>query len=172
MIALPCCALSLATILATIDYIQHWLDIEKNSLAPSLVELAGLDPPRTMDGRSFVDVARGGGKKPTTWRTDFLIDYHGEGYECGCVECPIPPPDKFHEIDCKNNTYTCLRTQANETDFLYCEFTETDYAEYYDLKKDPWQLSNTIHMVHEDSLQKMKERLNYLRKCQGETCRQ
>ncbi|XP_065830964.1 N-acetylglucosamine-6-sulfatase-like [Oscarella lobularis] len=144
-------------------------------VAPSLIAMSGGEPPASMDGRSFFEIARGGKVEPSEWRTDFLVDYHGEGKpQCGCVTCPIPPPDKFHEIDCSNNTYVCLRTLeggADGRDSIYCEFTDTNFYEYYNLKKDPWQLTNIIGSADAGEVDKLKTRLDYLRKCQGESCR-
>ena len=46
-------------------------------LAPTLLELAGVAIPDSVDGRSLAPFLRG--QPPPSWRTDFLIENHGAG---------------------------------------------------------------------------------------------
>ena len=52
------------------------------------------------------------------------------------------------EWDCKcedtrNNTYQCMRYLDSEENKVLCRFEdEEEFVEYYDLKKDPYQLYN------------------------------
>ena len=150
----------------TLDQIVLNIDI-----APTLIDLMGLEPPQEMDGTSFAPLLRG--EAPSTWRHDFLIDYHGEGHPpCGLPSCPAPKPENFHSIDAGNNTYTCLRTLSSDENSIYCEFTMTGFAEYYDMTTDPWQLNNTVHAISSAVLQKHKSRLEQLRQCSGPSCRE
>lgn len=140
-------------------------------IAPTIIEMSGSQAPSSTDGRSFLQLIENQRNALETWRHDFLIDYHGQGTPpCGLVHCPSPPPERFHEIDATNNTYTCVRTMNDTVNDYYCEFTLTGYSEYYDLKTDPWQLKNTVHDLSQDHLNQLKQRLNQLRKCRGEEC--
>ena len=150
----------------TLDQIVLNIDI-----APTLIDLMGLEPPQEMDGTSFAPLLRG--EAPSTWRHDFLLDYHGEGRPpCGLPNCPAPKVDNFHAQDSSNNTYSCVRTLTSDENTIYCEFTMTDFAEYYDITTDPWQLNNTVHALSSDLLQKYKARLQQFRQCSGPTCRE
>lgn len=149
----------------TLDQIVLNIDI-----APTLIDLMGATPPDEMDGTSFAPLLRG--EAPAEWRSDFLIDYHGEGRKpCGLSSCPPPPPETFHPTDASNNTYTCVRTLSSEENSIYCEFTMIGFAEYYDMATDPWQLHNTVHAVSAAALDRLKARLNQLRECSGPSCR-
>jgi N-acetylglucosamine-6-sulfatase len=141
-------------------------------IAPTIIEMSGSKTDTlAIDGQSFLQLIQVDDHGTESWRTDFLVDYHGEGIPpCELNYCPPPPPDDFHEIDATNNTYTCLRTLSDVQNDCYCEFTLTGYTEYYDLKKDPWQLNNTVHQLSYDHLERLKNRLNQLRQCKGATC--
>lgn len=59
-------------------------------LAPTFVELAGLDVPENMDGRSLIYLLR---SMPTEsmlqgWRKSFIVEYHGNGkrFNPGCPQ--------------------------------------------------------------------------------------
>jgi len=47
-------------------------------LAPTLLELAGVPLPDTIDGRSLVPFLRG--RPPASWRTDVLVENYGSGH--------------------------------------------------------------------------------------------
>ena len=152
----------------TIDSIVLNIDI-----APTIIEMSGSNSSTLddIDGRSFLTLVSTNVTK--TWRSDFLVDYHGEGHPpCGLSNCPPPQKTRFHEIDATNNTYTCLRTISDTTNDYYCEFTLTGYSEYYNLKTDQWQLKNTVHQLSNEHLMQLKKRLNQLRTCRGSTCHQ
>ena len=56
-------------------------------IAPTIVALSGQEAPQEMDGRSLVPVLKpsvaGDVRDEVEWRDDFLIDYHGQGKDCG-----------------------------------------------------------------------------------------
>ena len=107
------------------------------------------------------------------WRTDFLVDYHGEGQPpCGLQKCPPPKPGTWHMIEGWNNTYTCLRTLSDSENSIYCEFADTEnFVEFYDIAADPWQLHNVAKQLAPVLRDRLKERLQELRACAGTTCR-
>lgn len=119
--------------------------------------------------------AGGSGGIAANWRTDFMVDYHGQGRKpCGLQLCPAPPADDFHVIDGFNNTYTCVRTLHVDgvgADSLYCEFVDNEhFVEFYDHKADPWQLKN-LAQGEPPAIKPLAARLEQLRKCKGKECR-
>ena len=106
----------------TVDSIVLSIDV-----APTFTDIASGSVPDDMDGVSMLPLL-GAKKAPDTWRTDFMVDYHGQGRQpCGLVQCPAPPADNFHLIDGYNNTYTCVRTlhvDGKGVDSMYCEFVD------------------------------------------------
>ena len=92
-------------------------------LAPTVLELAGLKPPATMDGRSLVPLLRG--EHPAEWRTSFLIEYY--------TDTVFPRVLKMG--------YKAVRTQR----YKYIHYTELDgMDELYDLVADPYEMKNLM----------------------------
>jgi N-acetylglucosamine-6-sulfatase len=134
-------------------------------IAPTIVELAtgGQRHLRNMDGLSFAPCR-------IHERSDFLVSYHGEGASpCGWYyQCP--KPDIVHGGDSWNNTYHCVRTISREENSVYCEFVDDEnFVEYYDMKDDQWQLTNT--QLNQCQKRHYQQRLAQLKSCSGETCR-
>lgn len=159
----------------TIDRIALNIDI-----APTIYHVIndGRPLPDTMDGIPFLPIPYSADEdfvERYTERTDFLISYHGEGFEpCGLIDCPPPPHDNFHTIDSFNNTFHCVRSLValNQTDFTYCEFDdEENFAEYYNNLVDPWQLKNIVHDLSVKQRNRLRKRLRELKACRGESCR-
>jgi hypothetical protein len=86
-------------------------------------------------------------------------------------------PDSF------NNTYDCIRTLVHNTtspgdvdnvvmNTIYCRFADDDhFVEFYDLVSDPYQLNNSFDTLSVSKRNQYDNGLNYLLRCQGETCR-
>jgi len=146
-------------------------------LAPTFIELMGLKPPTQMDGQSYASVLLG--KQSTVFRKDFLVDYHGEfNASCNLSNCPPPAPNSFHENDCRNNTYQCVRhldlTSTNQTNnnYIYCEFVDDlNFTEYYNINSDPYQLNNTAKSLDAATRTALHNRLVQLATCSGPSCR-
>jgi arylsulfatase A-like enzyme len=111
-------------------------------LAPTVLDLAGVTVPSWMDGRSlkpFFD-----GSAPGSWRTSLLVEN---------MESPGKKP---------RPPYSGIRRR----DEVYVEYTSGE-KEYYDLKKDPYQLENRP----QDAPRAIKDKLSTLKECAGDGCR-
>lgn len=92
-------------------------------VAPTLLELAGFEPPHTMDGRSLAPLLQG--KRPGDWRTSFLIEYYTDTVFPRVLEMG----------------YKAIRTER----YKYIHYTDLEgMDELYDLKSDPYEMENVI----------------------------
>ena len=87
-------------------------------LAPTIAALAGVEPASSVDGRSLVPLLRG---HDPPWRNDALVEYRGPGQ----LRRGGPPP------------FRAVRT----TRFVYVAY-DNGWRELYDLRRDPWELTN------------------------------
>jgi N-acetylglucosamine-6-sulfatase len=88
-------------------------------LAPTIAALAGVRPGLPEDGRSLVPLLHG--RPERSWRGDGLVEYRGPGQ----LRRGGPPP------------FRALRT----TRFVYVAY-DNGWRELYDLRRDPWELTN------------------------------
>ncbi|XP_078481110.1 extracellular sulfatase Sulf-1 [Ciona intestinalis] len=65
-----------------------------------------------------------------------------------------------------NNTYWCIRIINATSNLLYCEFI-TGFVEYYDLRTDPHQRSNTYLELNTNKHNALNAELAQLRVCKG-----
>ncbi len=95
--------------------------VGNHDIAPTLAEMAGVQPPAFVDGRSFLGLA----KDPATpWpRTAILSERENDG----------EPP----------NRWDMLRMKDSEGVKVYTRHQNGD-KEYYDLRQDPHQLHNAL----------------------------
>jgi len=109
-------------------------------IAPTMLELAGLEVPKEMQGRSLVPILKG--RKPEDWRIDFFHEHLFEHRS-------IP---KYEGV--RNERYTYLR---------YFE-QQPVHEELYDLANDPHQERNLVgEERHEQTLNKLRKRCDALR---------
>jgi arylsulfatase A-like enzyme len=115
-------------------------------LAPTIFELTGATPLRTMDGRSLIPFLTDPGRKRLG--RDLLI-------ESG----PFSDP--------KRRSYAAIRTPQ----YLYVEHS-TGEKELYDVRRDPWQVdSRHADPAYASIMAELARRLANLRTCVGESCR-
>ena len=91
-------------------------------LAPTLLELAGISGPTWMEGRSLVPLLK---RAKTEWRKSFLIEYYSDKV--------------FPRI--RQMGYKAVRNER----WKYIHYFELDgMDELYDLKADPYEMTNII----------------------------
>ena len=110
------------------DSKYHGLTIEQMALnvdiAPTILELAHLNAPQQMQGRSLVPLLKGG--KPQ-WRIEFFYEHPFE-----------------HKTIAKSEA---LRTKR----YKYARYIDYDYEELYDLENDP---AETINLAKDEKYKK------------------
>ncbi|HEU4493836.1 MAG TPA: sulfatase [Rubrobacteraceae bacterium] len=117
--------------------------VTNNDFAPTVAQLAGVEPPSFVDGKSFVPLLGAGEKPPlAAWRTGFLVEH------------AIP-------------NYQALRTN----DHTYVEWSSGE-QELYDLEADPYQL-RSVHdaPANQALIEKLSSQLATLRDCKADLCR-
>ena len=162
-------------------------------IAPTIIDLAGGEVPKDMDGISVKGSLIGSGdevgdrvpqgrpqqRPQQPVRDSFTIEHNGEGNVGIPDHCPQKKVGGVGEckIDCVcedalNNTYVCIRTINADKNDVYCKFLDADsFEEQYNLKTDPYQLVNKAPSLNEE------RRESYLRKlfhgvlCTGKICR-
>jgi arylsulfatase A-like enzyme len=105
-------------------------------IAPTILELAGLQVPQEMQGRSLVPLPKG--RRPK-WRTEFFYEHPFE-----------------HKTIAKSEA---LRTQR----YKYARYIDYDYEELYDLKNDPQETRNLAKdKKYQQTLESLRQRCNEL----------
>ncbi|KAB7507688.1 N-acetylglucosamine-6-sulfatase, partial [Armadillidium nasatum] len=149
-------------------------------LAPTFLDLAGLEIPETMDGISFKSYLLNSAN-PTVNISErsLLIEHSGEGSDSPIQGCEYLGTGLAHclpELDCKcqdsyNNTYSCVRTLGVEKNEIYCKWNNNDnFEEYYDLNIDPYQITNSVDDLTEDERSILQQKLTSLIECSGSSC--
>ncbi len=112
-------------------------------LAPTLLELAGVSVPNTIQGRSLVPLLNG--KRPA-WRNSLMIEYYSDKV--------------FPRI--LQMGYKAVRNER----WKYIDYLELDgMDELYDLKTDPYEMKNLIHQPGAtQALAEMKQEMKRLLK--------
>jgi arylsulfatase A-like enzyme len=112
-------------------------------LAPTLLELAGVAVPSTMQGQSLVPLLDG--KRPA-WRNSFLIEYYSDRV--------FPRMAQMGYKAVRNERWKYIH---------YLELEGMD--ELYDLKTDPYEMKNLIHQPEaQKALTEMKQEMERLLK--------
>ncbi|XP_063220192.1 N-acetylglucosamine-6-sulfatase-like isoform X2 [Bacillus rossius redtenbacheri] len=149
-------------------------------LAPTILTMAGLEPPAYMDGSSFLPLML---KKMKTdiERRVFLVEYKGEGDDSTLdSSCPLPHDNTLSECvadalckcqDSRNNTYSCLRSLSNASSHLFCAFEDDEnFLESYDLLLDPFQLHNLAPDMDNGTINTYMSTIQNLKNCTGNVC--
>jgi N-acetylglucosamine-6-sulfatase len=122
-------------------------------LYPTFVRLAGEPVPPAVDGRSLLPLL---GTRPVpSWRKAILVEHHGPDRDRSDPD--FPPPGSGNP-----DTYAAIRT-ANGT---YVEYVDGE-LEYYNLKRDPFELNNSVGFLTQNAQSQLHSRLTALVDCQG-----
>ncbi len=114
-------------------------------IAPTVLDLAGVEVPELMHGRSFAPLLRG---EDVEWRKDWLYEY----YEFPAV-------------------HSVRKNRGVRTDrYKYIHyFEEPQEYELYDLQEDPGELNNLYGKPeYDDLVEELRQRLKELRKETGD----
>ncbi|KAH0623095.1 hypothetical protein JD844_031046, partial [Phrynosoma platyrhinos] len=119
----------------------HLEPILNIDLGPTFLDIAGVNISLTpMDGQSFLPLLVNK-THSSGWRSDFLVQYTGEGCSGKDPRCPALGPGVsqcFPDCVCEdafNNTYACVRT-LNPINLQYCEFADAQVHPFLSLKED------------------------------------
>jgi arylsulfatase A-like enzyme len=105
-------------------------------IAPTILELAGVEAPHEMQGRSLVPLLQG---RRCKWRSDFFYEHMFE-------HKTIPRTEG-------------LRTQR----YKYARYIDFDHEELYDLNEDPLETTNLAEQEkHRDILESLRRRCDGL----------
>ena len=116
-------------------------------IAPTILNLAGINKPDYMQGESMVNLLKG--EKEQNWRDAILFEYYVDSY------WPYAGPNQI-----------AVRTENYK---LVDAFLANDIDELYDLKKDPGEMNNLINVEAYDKIEaelrneatKLKQQYNY-----------
>ena len=158
-----------------------------NDLAPTFADLAGVDAPGFVDGRSLEPLLDGTPAPEEDWRQRFLVEavaergatprppFLNESEVTPLVTGdPLPgdwrktPADRAESSEEWGRPWLkAVRTK----DHLFVEY-KTGEHELYDLQKDPYQLDNIHDGAPEGLLRRLNAHLDALRQCGAEDCRE
>jgi len=122
-----------------------------NDFASTFADLSGAKVPSFVDGRSLKPLLST--NPPALWRSAFLIEHRQSAEETPSVRA-IP-------------NYNAVRTSR----YLYVEYLTTGEKELYDLKTDPYELTNIYESASPTLLSNLKSRLDALSTCAGAECK-
>jgi arylsulfatase A-like enzyme len=165
----------------TLDHLTGNVD-----LAPTWAELAGIESPDFVDGRSLVPLLGSSPPPRSEWRQCFLLEHapfdlprQPQAAAAGATNTPeglLEPPDP--EDEHASGTPAALAGGAEALpyrgirtmDYVYIEYP-TDEQELYDLRTDPYQLENLARTAEPELRAELAARLEELAACSGEQCR-
>ncbi|HLB21176.1 MAG TPA: sulfatase [Solirubrobacteraceae bacterium] len=127
---------------------------ENVDLCPSFEELAGAPVPASVDGHGLAALLHGA--KAPRWRREILVEHHGRVYDHGDPDLPLRgsgnPP-----------SYEALRARHS----LYVEY-DTGEREYYDLRRDPFELHNLAAQLSPALAGRLHRSLARIERCHGQ----
>jgi N-acetylglucosamine-6-sulfatase len=126
---------------------------ENVDLCPSFEELAGARVPADVDGHSLLALWHG--RTAGRWRREVLIEHHGRVLDPGDPDLPASgagnPP-----------SYEAIRSEHS----LYVEYS-TGEREYYDLRRDPFELHNLAAQLSPAQMLGLHRTLLAIERCHG-----
>jgi len=132
----------------TVDKLASTID-----LYPTFAQVAGASVPVTVDGRSLVPLLTG--QRVTGWRNAVLVEHHGP-------DVTRDDPDYPGPWGGNPKSYKAIRTPGA----TYVEYAGGE-LEYYDLKRDPYELNNSPGLLNATSREHLHSELDALAHCVG-----
>lgn len=129
-------------------------------LAPTVAEIAGIEAPDFVDGRSFLALFE---EPDQAWRESFLIERRQ--LEVQLMAAAAQGGMKPEEIE-KAAIFDGIRTK----EWVYVEHG-TGEREVYDLRRDPHQLDNVADSTDPEFVRALATRLHQLMDCTSVECR-
>jgi N-acetylglucosamine-6-sulfatase len=129
-------------------------------IAPTIAEMAGIQPPEFVDGRSFLPLLD---DPHQPWRESFLIERRHPEKQLVWLARRMGLKQK---AILETATFDAIRTR----DLIYVEYG-TGERELYDFKRDPHQLANAIEGADPALVEALAARLHELRTCSAAACR-
>ena len=118
--------------------------VQNLDYAPTFLQMAGLEPPQGMQGRSLMPLLRG--EEPADWRDSIYYHYHEHG---------------GHGVP----RHYGVRTERHKL----IRFYATDEWEFYDLEEDPDERHNVYGADrYSGDIRRLKEELRRLRQVYGD----
>jgi N-acetylglucosamine-6-sulfatase len=131
-----------------------------SDFAPTFAEIAGIEPPEFVDGRSFLPLFEDA-QRP--WRESFLAERRQ--LEKQYIELAERLGMTAEDLE-RSAQFDAIRTTA----WTYVEYG-TGERELYDLARDPDQLDNVVGTADPALVAALAARLAELRTCAGTECR-
>ncbi|MQA82866.1 MAG: sulfatase-like hydrolase/transferase [Streptosporangiales bacterium] len=125
---------------------------ENVDLHATFTDIGG-KPSAGTDGRSLLPILRG--RPVRGWKTSALVEHHGPNNNRS-------DPDYQPSRNANPPSYDALRTATS----TYVEY-ETREREYYDRRRDPYELTNIYASLPTAKRQSLHRQLTALRKCRG-----
>lgn len=130
--------------------------VENIDLRPTFAELAGAGPAPGGDGQSFAGLLRG--LLAPERKNVSLIEHHGPN-------TAQDDPDRQKKESGNPPTYTAIRTEQGN----YVEYVNGEH-EYYDRRRDPYELDNIYSQLSPELQAKLHDTLVKLAQCHGADC--
>lgn len=135
--------------------------------APTWAALAGIDVPAWVDGRNFAPLLHG--RTPDVWRQALLLEHGGPTGTLPSSDGLLEPPDEFDiQAQASGGTpvFVGIRTAAR----TYIEY-DTGTRELYDLKSDPYQLTNAYDSTDPAVVRRLSRWVGSLKNASGAALR-
>jgi N-acetylglucosamine-6-sulfatase len=127
---------------------------ENVDLYPTFVSLGRAGTSPLADGKSLVPLLRGDPARD--WRDAALVEHHGPDFGVAAG------PDAAQSGSGNPSTYEALRLPHS----VYVEYTDGE-REYYVLKSDPYELTNTYPTLSRHEVDALHSQLRGLERCRG-----
>ncbi len=146
--------------------------VENIDLCPTFAELAGAQPLATADGHSLASLIHG--QSADDWRNVVLVEHKG-----GTMD--PADPDNEQNVDGgpgsgpDPTTYEAIRMAGKSPDGGTTEKVFVSYidgeTEYYDIDKDPYEMTNTVGSLDPATVANYKKVVAAIKACKGtEAC--